>query len=140
MYDIFKITGVGEEKLVKVLEILFGRDSNGEIILPRAYYFSPEKGLVLCSYIRDHSKPFTNLIGDSIQVPMNELSVLIMNFIQSELYHFKEGDDGEKTEGESCTLGWMIYKENCGHINTSSGTVDHSSIAAIKPYWYYFGK
>ena len=140
----FNINGRTKEQLELAIKCLMLDEYGGQRKVS-GYYFSKKKGLVLTQYNTDgKTVPFTNRMGVPTPMTASELTELLYDWLESPDANDVILDDFERDYDDddvSTELGWRLYTEQWGHIlEDNDMTLDHSSIAAFKPIFCWYGK
>lgn len=136
---IFNVNGSGKKKLLLALSLLM---DDWAIATISHFSISKEKGFILHSWKTENTRPFLNLMGDPQPLDLPDLVDVLDKWLKSpEALETKmEGWDEDIDCDGSTELGWRVYVEDWGHIKNSEHTIDHSTIAAIKPVYLWYGK
>lgn len=148
----FNIKGKTKKQLALALNCLLATEyDDSETVV--AWYINQKKGFVLCSYKKEYSTAFTNRLGQNHPITEAELVDVLWDWLnglkKEEIMGFtnpngeedeESGDHYFTNSDVSMDLGWRLYNEAWGHIKNGEHTIDHSTIAAFKPSWCWYGK
>jgi hypothetical protein len=138
---VFNVNGRTKEQLKLAINLLLLNEYN-KVNTVAGWYYKKEKGLVLTSYNNDKTIPFTDRMGKATEIGVDELIDVLWDWLQSdeakavECVHW----DADFHHDGSNVLGWRLYTEDWGHIRETEHTIDHSTIAAFKPAYLWYGK
>lgn len=154
---VFNVNGKGSELLGKVLELAFMQEWGAKSPATcTAWVEDKTKGLVLLSFICG-SEPANKLPS---KMTAAQILPMVEAWLASDFAKEVEctGWDADYQHDGSNSLGWRVYVEDWGHINTGKvnsvkcskchqeqkerlgGHSYHSAIVAIKPAYMWHGK
>jgi hypothetical protein len=139
---LFNINGKTKEQLEKAINLLL-LDEYGNDNKVAGWYINIDKGLVLTWYVGPeyNAKAFTDNMGNPRKITGKELVEILWNWLNSEdskTIKLGKWETNADHDGDN-DLGWRLYTEDWGCINTKH-SIDHYSIAAFKPVYLWYGK
>lgn len=140
----FNINGRTKKQLTLAVKCLLLSEYDDEHTV-KGWYFSKKRGFVLCSWASSHSnyREFTNRLGEPEEVGAEELVEILWKWLESDEASTVELDgwDIDMDHDGSNGFGWRLYVNEWGHVNNDDEhTIDHSSIAAFKKVYLWYGK
>jgi len=142
---LFNVNGRTKEQLLLAVKLLL-LDEYGKQTKVKGYYFHQKKGLVLTWFLNDNGSykptPFTNRMGRPEEIGSEELTDILWEWKDGEQAKEVELGDWENDADHdgSNDIGWRLYTERWGHIESYEHTIDHYSIAAFKRVYLWYGK
>lgn len=123
---IFNVNGEGLEKLKKTLSLALGTDKF------EGYRFSQKHGLILLTYLGESKKN----IRFPAKLNADQMAEIAFEWLKTDEAKTVplEGWDSNADHDGSNELGWRVYTEDWGHVDS-----DWSAVA-IRPAYQWYGK
>jgi hypothetical protein len=131
---IFNVNGEGDELLAKTLELAFIHGNHGMARTAEGWSFTKKHGLILHWTIMDNPKDVHKFPG---QLSAEDCLPFVKAWLKSADAKTVEkiGEDSDYDHDGSNHLGWRVFCESWGHVNS-----DWSAFIAIKPAYMWYGK
>jgi hypothetical protein len=143
---IFNVNGKTKNQLKLALKLLLSSEYNdGEDQKVQGWYYRKDKGFIItwhCEESNKDCKKFVDRLGKPNPPSTEELADILWDWLKTDEAKSTELGRWENDEDHdgSNSIGWRLYTEQWGCIENVHGTIDHYSIAAIKPVYLWYGK